>query len=155
MSNFGYTNKTESTKSIGLQKLGLKSNYSKTEEATQVIYDNKTCPLDLGEKIVMSSKVIKNVDNTLTNNHPSNISGGVQYRVQTEALFREYLTADNSTYVDHPIVVYTTIRHERCGAVTEQVVEEALMRSISSLFKDDGSSRVPDLMRLAVEVEEN
>lgn len=155
MSNFGYTNTTESTKSVGLEKLGLKSNYSKTEEATQVSYDNKTCPLDLGEKIVMSSKVIKNVDNTLTNNHPSNISGGVQYRVQNEALFREYITEDRSVFVDHPIVVYTTIRHERCGAVTEQVVEEALMRNISSLFKDDGSSRVADLMRLAVEVEEN
>lgn len=155
MSNFGYTNITESTKSVGLEKLGLKSNYSKTEEATQVSYDNKTCPLDLGEKIVMSSKVIKNVDNTLTNNHPSNISGGVQYRVQNEALFREFITEDHSVFVDHPIVVYTTIRHERCGAVTEQVVEEALMRNISSLFKDDGSSRVADLMRLAVEVEEN
>lgn len=155
MSTFGYTNTTDSTKKITVDQIGLKSNYSKTEEPNQVCYDNKTCPLDLGEKVIMSSKIIRNVDNTLTNNHPSNIAGGVQYRVQTESLFREYLTQDHSAFIDHPIVVYTTIRHERCGAVTDDVVQEAMMRNLSSFYKDDGSSRIPDLMRLAVEVEEN
>lgn len=163
---FGFTNTTASTKKIELDKLGMFANYSprmlhddkvdkntgKVKHNDSLIYDNSTCPTDLQEFVSYRAKQVPVVENNLTINNPAKVKNGLMYSFQTETAARETVSAEDGVIYDYPIKIYTTIVHPQVGAITADVINALLERHMSSIFKDDGTSRIPDLMRLCTTI---
>lgn len=147
--SFGYTNVTPSDKTVACTALGCVSNYSLiTDVADTCVLNNKTAETDRTELISYRTRPLKKVNTSLELTHPSQVVKGIQYGVQTESV----LTIEDPQFnarVDEPIVVGLTIKHSINGDITDEKVIEAVNRTISALWKNDGSSRLPDLRRSA------
>jgi hypothetical protein len=130
--------------------LGLTTNYAVvTDEPQEVLLDNRTAPLDQQELISFRFRKIGSVNSELNIQNPSPVKAGVQYAVQIEETVREQL-GDN-TYVDHPVVMYLTVRHHLSGAITASVLQETFERLLSALRREsDNSYRFEDLVRGAL-----
>lgn len=157
MSNFGFTNTTENAMATAIQPidLQLKTDYAVVQTGSGFSrLDNKTAPVDLSENITFRYNAIKSVGNSLTNLNPSPIKGGIQYLVKLDALQR---TTNEKTgaVVDEPITVQITFRHGLSSNITAETITTLLVRAISSLYKSDGTSRIGDLMRGGVEIDED
>lgn len=156
VSNFGFTNVTDSTKEVVTKKLSLSSLYATTEdESTRCVLSNVTCPIDQPEVITMTSSRIPVVNSTIPNYYPPKVVDGVTYAIKVEELLSLTDVDDPKFRVDLPIVAQLSIRHATNGEITEESVLTVITRLISALFKDDGTSRLPDLMRSALEPKSN
>jgi len=148
VSNYGFTNKTQSSHTVTPYDLGLVSNYALAEEdATNAVLNNKTAPIDAEEMVTFRARQIATVNTGLNIQNPSKVKGGVQYQVQVEAIRSTTDTDDSSFRVDEPIVALLTVRHPKSANFTASAVEEILTRLWSCLYKADGTSRIDDLMR--------
>lgn len=130
--------------------LGLTSNYAiVTDEPNMVLLDNRTSSLDQQELLSFRYRKIGSVNTDLNIQNPSPVKGGVQYAVQLEEVVRE--TLGDGTVIDHPIVMYLTVRHHLSGAITSAALAETLERLLSSLRREsDNSYRFDDLVRGAL-----
>jgi hypothetical protein len=148
ISQFGFTNSTDSGNSIVPKALGLTSNYALTDEdANNSVLSNKTAPIDAEEIVTFRSRRIATVNTDLNIQHPSQVKNGIQYQVQLEDVLVTTDDADTSFRVDEPIVALLTIRHPRSGNITEAHVATVFNRLVSCLMKTDGTWRFADLMR--------
>jgi hypothetical protein len=151
-SSWGYTNNVDSAATITPKALGLKSNYAVvTDTSNEVVLVNTTTPIDQTEVVTLRHSVIPkvNTSSTLPVPNPAPVKTGVSYQVQSEVTLRT--TGDDGSITDHPIVFYTSIRHERSGDLTAAVVQEAFIRHISCFLKNDGTYRFNELMRSALQ----
>lgn len=154
--NVGYTNKTASTKTLTLTKLGLQKNYGLIEdEKGSVTLTNLTSSVSQPERVHLRAMNLKDVFLTVPNNYPPSAKGGIQYSVKVETLISETSSTDEAYRVDHPISVVLTIKHDTSGAVTPDAVEGAIVRALSCLYTDAGDSRIPSLMHMAVKPEQD
>lgn len=151
----GFTNKTLSEHSMPSYALGIKTNYSCVEdEPSCEVLSNKTCPLDLGEKITYRFNDIDKVTTSLTVQNPSKVRNGVQYVAKDEFIQRTSDANGNVLY-DEPVVAYLVVRHQKTGTITPEVVNMAVQRVIGSVLKADGTTRFGDMMRGALVVTED
>lgn len=157
MSEFGFTNKAENAQATAIKPvdLKLKTNYAVVQTGSGFSrLDNKTAPVDLSENVTFRYNAIKSVGNSLTNLNPSPIKGGIQYLVKLDALQRT-TNGITGAVVDEPITVQITFRHGLSSNITADTITTLLNRAISTLIKSDGTSRIKDLMRGGVEIDED
>lgn len=150
-----YTNNQLRESSTQEYALGLVTNYAVTkDEPTEVVLDNLTSSLDQQELVSYRFRRIGSVNSDLNIQNPSPVKSGVQYAVQIEETVRE--TRGDGTNVDHPLVMYLTVRHPRSGAVTASVLQETFERLLSALrYESDNSYRFADLARGALKPQQS
>lgn len=149
-SAFGFTNKTASTHLITPVELGVVSNYAVTADtANQAVLDNKTAPIDAQEIISYRSRNLDRVNNNLTVNNPAKVPKGIEYGIQLEAVLVTTDSEDSTFRVDEPIVGTLTLRHQKSGNITDEIIGEFATRLLSAARKADGTWRFSDLMRSA------
>lgn len=151
-SSFGFTNTAASTKvTIVPSDVKVVDNYAlKEDEPTQVVEDNKTCPLDQPEVITYVCRDIPKVNSSIVNQYPAPVTNGVQYIIMAEELLSTTDSDAPGYRVDDPIVAFLTIRHPKSGNITPEHVEIVLKRLLGACYKSDGTSRFSDLMRSAL-----
>lgn len=148
-SAFGFTNTTANTHTVTPVKLGLLTNYSLEDGTEECEMSNKTAPVDVEELITHRAKKIPVVKTDLNIQYPSPVKSGVQYQAMIQDTLSTTDSSDPNFRVDEPIVAYLQIRHPRSGNITAAHVATVVTRLISSLYREDGSWRFDDLMRLA------
>lgn len=156
-STFGYTNTTASTKkTITPTVMSLVTNYAKREElSTKCVLDNTTCPLDQPEYVTFTCSRIKKVDSPIPNHYPPKVSDGVAAKIQLAELLKTTVNEDPTFRVDSPIVAELRISTTTGGYVTVDHVQAIVDRLVSALYKDDGTSRLSELLRSALEPTSN
>jgi hypothetical protein len=125
------------------------TNYATEDvQSTTATLNNKTAPIDAEERVIYKSYPISNVRHGLNIQHPSNIPGGILYRVEVQDTL---VTEDSATdfRVDEPIVAALSISHPRSGNITGALVAQVVTRLISACKYDAGDWRFDDLMRMA------
>lgn len=149
-SQFGFTNKTTSTKTIGVTELGVTSNYAKiVDEPTVVVLNNKTCPLDQGELITYRVSDVAKVSSSQVVQNPSRVRNGVQYVAKVENILRTTDSAGNIVS-DEPVVAYLTVRHQKSGNINGTHINQIVSRLLGSIMRKDGTVRFDDMMRGAI-----
>jgi hypothetical protein len=154
--SFGFTNTTASTKAADLVNLGVKSNYALVGEQPAVVeLQNKTCPLDQGERITYRCQDVDKVSTAQTLQNPSKIRNGVQYVIKVEDILRTTDTNGDIIY-DEPVVAYLTIRHQKTGTIQEEHIVTMLSRVLGACYDETtGKWRFADLMRSALQPTED
>jgi hypothetical protein len=145
---FPWSNQTNNTDHpIVPIKLGVITNYGvESNTGTQCVLTNRTCAVDTPELVTYQSRKINKVNTSIDLVAPNKVKSGVQYGVQTETVLKS--SDDAIGYrVDDPIVVTISVRHTVSGHITDSHIETAVKRAVSYLFKDNGNSRLGDLMR--------
>lgn len=151
----GFTNKLVSEHSMPSYSLGLKDNYACVEdEPTCEVLSNKTCPLDLGEKVTFRYNDIDKVTTSLSIQNPSKVRNGIQY-VAKEEFAQRTVDANGNIIYDEPVVAYLVVRHQKTGTIAPATVDLAVQRLMGSVIKSDGSTRFGDMMLGALVVTEN
>lgn len=143
-----YTNNTIRVSDVTQEySLGMTTNYSVIkDEPNEVVLDNLTTPEVKQELITYRRSTIPTVNSELNIQYPAPKTGGVRYAVQVEEVVRE--TRGDGTYVDHPVVMYLTVRHPLSGAITESVLQETFERLLSTLRREsDNTYRFKYFMR--------
>lgn len=149
-SQFSFTNKTDSTKTIAPVTVGVISNYAKVvDEPNTVVLSNRTCPLDQGELVTYRVNDVAKVSTSQKIQNPSKVRNGVQYVAKVEEILRTTDTNGNIV-CDEPVVAYLTIRHQKSGNITSAQITEVIRRLLGTVQKSDGSYRWDDLMRSAI-----
>lgn len=130
--------------------LGLTKNYAIVKDQPESVrLDNLTSTLEQQELVEFRYRKIPTVQHNLNIQYPSSIKGGVQYALQFEEVIRKDLP--DGIPVDHPIVMYLTVRHDLSDAITNAALAEVFERLVSALRKEsDNSYRFSDLMRGAL-----
>jgi hypothetical protein len=147
---FGYSNTADSANTVTLKALGVVSNYALTRDVADVVtLSNKTAPIDQEEIIEFRSRTNGDVKTSLNIQHPAKVTNAVEYSVRNDAVLTTTESTDPDFRVDEPIVCTIAIKHPRSGNITEQLVLQHVLRTVSSLFKADGTTRIGDLMRSA------
>lgn len=155
VANFGYTNTTESTNSVKLIQLGLVTNYGKTTDiSTKCTLSNVTAPTDQPELIEFTSSRVPTVKSPITNYYPPRVLDGVTYGVNVYEIASS-VSDDGKQRTDFPCGVEIKFHQSVNGQVTSDMMLEILTRAVSALFKADGSSRIPDLVRSSLAPVEN
>lgn len=151
----GFQNKTLSEHSMPSYSLGLKDNYACIEdEPSCEVLSNKTCPLDLGEKITFRYNDIDKVTTSLSIQNPSKVRNGLQY-VAKEEFAQRTTDAEGNVIYDEPVVAYLVVRHQKTGTISPATVDMAVQRLMGAVMKADGTTRFGDMMLGALVVTEN
>lgn len=155
-SSFGFTNNDASTKLVTPKKIGVMDNYAlKQDEPTQVVLDNKTCKLDMPESLTFMCTDLKKVSTVNEVQHPSSVTSGVQYVIKLDEILTTTSTTDATYRVDEPVVAYLTIRHQKSGNVTPDLIGTIVERLLGACRKEYGTWRFNELMRSALKPTEN
>lgn len=155
--SFGFGNTTAHTKvATKPVDVALLTNYGKIEdEADSVKYSNKTC---LGQREIISFGA-KNLNKISADpdlkwiNRPKTDSAS-QYVVKVEDLLRT-TDANGAVIQDDCIVSYIIIKHNDSPYITAAHIDTVINRLMGALQKEDGTSRVADLMAGALTVTAN
>lgn len=146
---FGFTNTSESSVGITPVKLGANTNYALiSDEPTECITSNTTCPVDLEEIITYRCKRIPTVNTAATVQHPNIVKNGVQYTVAVDDVLR--VTDDDGDITDHPIAGYLVLRHDLSGDITNEHLATVVTRILSACRNDDGTWKFDKLRRSAL-----
>lgn len=152
----GYSNKTASSKTFTLTKLGELSNYSIVEdEAGVTLLANTTGSLENAERISIKAQTIPEVKVSQGVAYPAPVKQGVQFSVKVEEVYSTTDSTDPSYRIDEPIVATLTVKHNQSSTFSDEAVQTAIGRVLSILFCDDGTSRIPALQRLATRPSNN
>lgn len=155
-SSFGFTNNAASTKPMTPTNLKVVDVYAlKADEPTQVTLDNKTCPLDKGEVLNYMCTDLKRVSTAVDIQHPAEVTTGVQYVIKLDEVLTTTSDSDSEYRVDEPVVAYLTIRHQKSGNITNDLIGQVVTRLIGACRREDGSWRFDDLMRSALKPTSN
>jgi hypothetical protein len=150
-SSFGFTNTTAATYTITPTEIGEKTNYAELQDDPTVhVRSNVTCPLDQGELLTLRCNPLDKITTTQTLVNPLKVKNGVQYVVKLEEILRT-VNSDGDIVCDEPIVAYLTIRHQKTGNITQNIIDSVVKRLIGACYKSDGTPRWNDLMRSALE----
>lgn len=146
-SSLGFTNTTAGEVAIKPVKLGLVSNYAKIQDTPDAcVMTNKTSPLDQGELVTIRYQKLDKVTTSQDLAYPLPERGGCQYVYKVEDILR---TTDESGKVicDEPIVAYLTIRHQRTGNITPEIISQVVSRVAGVFVSNGGTYRFRDTMR--------
>lgn len=149
-STFSFTNVSDFTDTLTPTLVGPVANYAKiADEPTYCVLSNRTAALDQGELITYRANDVKKVSTSLVVQNPLPITNGIQYVIKVEEILR---TADASGNIvgDEPIIAYLTIRHQKSGNITSELVDQVVRRLYGACYEDGGTAAVPrwnDLMR--------
>lgn len=155
-SKFGFTNVTPSSKTITPITLNVVDSYAPiTDEPTEVVLTNTTCPVDQGELVSYKASKVAKVSTTQDIRNPDKVTTGVQYVVKVEEILSTTSDTDPTFRVDTPIVAYLTIRHNNSSLVTDAVIGQVVNRLLGASMKADGTYRFGDLMRSALKPKAN
>lgn len=150
-SSFGFTNHGETANKVDLCNLRVTECYAlKQDEPTQVVLDNKTCPLDRGEILKYMCTDLKKVSTDVEIQHPLQVQNGVQYVIKLDECLTTTSDTDSIYRTDEPIVGYLVIKHLKSGNVTNELIGEVVERLCSACKREDGTWRFDDLMRSAL-----
>lgn len=150
-SSFGYTNSTASQHPVTPKNIKVTTNYAlKADEPTEVVLDNKTCPLDKPEALSFMCTDLKKVSTRNEIQHPTANTSGVQYVVKLDEVLSTTSDTDAGYRTDEPVVMYLTVRHQKSGNVTAALLADVFCRLIGALQKEDGTWRFDELMRSAL-----
>lgn len=153
---FGFTNNTDTSKTVAIKALNLASDYGKTTNvATKCALNNVTSPTDQPEIIEITGSKIKSIELPQSNLYPPRVTDGISYGIRVAELASVTSQSDARYRVDLPIEVRVDVKHSNNGAITAQMVEEVLVRAFSAFYKTDGSSRIGELMRGALAPDED
>lgn len=135
--------------------LGLTSNYAVVKaDPEECVLSNNTSSIDQPELVSFRFRRIPTVNSNLNIQYPAKVLKGVQYAVEIQEVIRETSTSADgccTIVVDHPVVMYLTIRHELSGAITPTILATIFERLLSALRREsDNSYRFDDLMRDAL-----
>lgn len=145
---FGYTNKTASTKPVTPVNIEVMTKYAPIiDEPTQSVLSNLTCPSDQAELVSYKCQTVKGVSTSQENLYPPTVKTGVQYVIKIEELASTRSDTDPTFRVDNPVVAYLTIRHSKSAYITDAMIGEVVTRLLGACQKTDGSWRFSDLMR--------
>jgi hypothetical protein len=153
--HFAVHNTELATDGLNRIKMNLKSDYALVAESpNEVILSNKTTTIDQEEIITLRHKVIPKVNTNAVITYPAPVKTGVMYTVGIDEVLRLH-NESMDTNTDRPISAYLQIRHERSGDITDSVICEVLTRLVSIFWQDDGTFRVPDFVRSALQPTED
>jgi hypothetical protein len=156
---FTYTNTTATThKTISLYDLKELENYgSNGGDGIRSYTNTQASSNDAPERFSFFSSVKKNVGTSLPVAYPSprrvaasdknsSVTEGVKYGIKYEAIHTTVDSNDATYRVDRPFVGELSFCHEVVDTLTVSQVMDVLGRMYSFLEKEDGSSRIADLM---------
>lgn len=152
--SFGFTNSDLQTKVL-VKPTNLKpiTNYGKIEDEADIAkYSNKTC---LGQREILSygAKPLTKItaDSSLKWINRPKTESASQYVVKVEELLRT--TDDNGAIIqDDCIVGYIVLKHNDSPYITAAHLDTVVNRLVGALQKEDGTSRISDLMAGALSV---
>lgn len=150
-SSYAFTNTSNMT-GVTVTPVDIKpvTNYAKTvDEPTVVVLSNKTCPLDQGELLTFRANEMDHISTSLAIQNPTKVRNGVQYVVKLEEILRTK-DANGTIISDEPVVAYLTVRHQKTGNISESLVNQIVNRLMGAIYKEDGTTRLADLMRSAL-----
>lgn len=146
--SFGFTNTTAQTNAVVTgKKLGMVSNYAPTAiTADNYACTNTTAPVNAEELVSYRSREIKKVNTDLNLEKPSAIKKAIEYgpQTQTTAIITDSVTGE---VINEPIVITTTIRHNKNAALDGNVIKTLFERHVSTMYDDNGNERFTKLMR--------
>lgn len=150
--SFGFQNKSENTKvTIKPIQMNPVTNFAlKADEPTEVVLDNKTCPLDQGEVLSYKCRDIKRVSTSQDVRYPAPVTSGVQCVVKLEEILTITDSENPNFRVDEPIVIYETVMIPKSGNIDGSTIEALEARLQGALRKADGTSRWGELIRSAL-----
>lgn len=151
---FAFAN-SEAQTTVKVKPVNLKpvTNYGKIEDEADIAkYSNKTC---LGQRELLSygAKTLNKITadpNLKWINRPSTESAS-QYVVKLEELLRT-TDANGAIIQDDCIVGYIVIKHNDSPYITSDHLDTVVNRLVGALQKEDGTSRLSDLMAGALSV---
>lgn len=145
--SWGYTNTTDSTKSVTLKQLGEFSNYAKiTDEPTFAELSNKTSPLNQRELLSFRCER-QNISNS-TLAYPDVSRDGVFYVGKLKDVLR---VTDGDSITDHPFEIYLAVKHDVAYNWTNSDVAGQLSRLLGGFYDETNAKwRFEDLMRSAL-----
>lgn len=113
-------------------------------------YVNNSSPIDQSEVISFKTADLKQVNQPQTNLYPPTVPAATQFVVKVDELLS--VTDDNNAdyRVDLPISAYLTVRFNKSGQISADDLQVVVNRLIGMMYKDDGSSRIPELMRQCI-----
>lgn len=145
---FGFQNSTDSTKKTTLKALGMVSNYAVSEDASNVVVlNNKTAPIDKQELVTFRTRSIPKINTALNVRYPARVQKGIQFTTRVEAVLTTEDPTINGSRTDEPMAISISASFPNSGNITSAHIEELMIRAISTLYKDNGTSRIDDLMR--------
>lgn len=157
ISEYKYENNAQLKEGTKLYEMALMNNYGYDilNGGKELELNNKTAPFGAEEIITLFSREIPKVDTKLSLANPTKAKGAF-YGVKYEAVLQTTDSSDPTFEQDEAIVVNLNIRHPKSSNWTDEEVDIAVRRAISSLyFVHDASSggtgtvlnRFSDLMR--------
>lgn len=149
-SNFNFTNVGDFTDKITPVHISPLANYAKVgDEPTYCVLSNRTASLDQGELLTYRANDIKKISTTQVIQNPLPIRNGIQYVIKLEEILRTKDAAGNIVG-DEPIVAYLTIRHQKSGNISSDIIDTVVRRLFGACYLDGGTAVIPrwnDLMR--------
>lgn len=150
--SFGFTNTSVNANVvIPVADINPLSDYAeRVASTTDCQYVNTTSPVDQPEVISFKTADLKNVSVPQTNLYPPRVPDATQFVVKVDELLSVTSDSDPTFRVDYPISAYLTVRFTKTGHVDDTDIQTVINRVVGELYKDDGSSRIPDLMRQCI-----
>lgn len=148
-SKFCYTNVTENT-NVGLtfDQMNLKTNYTPQVQIPNEYVCTNMGMTDHEEEIIRLKTGTDFNEIREWKDLPNNVPAGTKYAQAILECKEVYRTEDPAfNFVqDSPIWLKTNLMWAEHAEVTEEVLLQALSRHISALFRNDGTSRLDQLM---------
>jgi len=148
-STFSFTNTTNRTTSVPVTEIDIDDYAMREDEPESCTITNTTTNMDQPELVTYQCGTLKRIPTKNTNLYPPTVEGGVQYGIRIDELLRVQ-TDDGDTLYDLPIVATLTFKHPSNAAITSGHVETVLSRLLGCLYKDESTTRINDMMRLAI-----
>lgn len=156
---FSYTNTTATThKTISLYDLKELENYGTNGgDGIRTYTNTQASSSDAPERFSFFSSTKKNIGTSLPVAYPSqrrtaasdknsSVAEGVKYGLKYEAIHTTTDSGDATYRVDRPVVAELSLAHEVVDTLTVSQLMDVLGRMYSFLEKENGTSRLADLM---------
>lgn len=151
MTDFGYTNVTPSqTKTVQTYDMDELHNYSKPKEYGSndtTGYYNMTCPDNMPEVIQYFCRKLKKVLFPVKLWRPSRVKEGRCYGLRYTAVCATVDTEDPTYESDAGVQVEIRVAEICDPRITDNMVKAAFERAVSGFYKEDGTTRIPELRR--------
>lgn len=148
-SAFGFTNTDAKTIPLTGALLHRSTDYALiSDEPTECVTSNITCPVDQEEILSYRCKKIPTVNTAASVQYPNPVKKGVQYTVSLDDVLRS--ESDDGIVIDHPIVAYLVVRHDLSGDITDAHINTVVGRLVSACSNDAGESLWSQLRRSAL-----
>lgn len=151
-SSFAFTNTSDLSTGVTITGIKPKTNYALiAEQPTYVETQNKTAPLDQGERMTFRCQDVDKVSTAQSIQNPGKVRNGVQYVVKLEEILRTVDDAGNIV-MDEPIVMYLTVRHQKSGNIKASHLDIIFKRLLGAMYDETAAEfRWNDLMRSALQ----